>query len=163
MKSEKKPMLKMKIDRKDILILKLLQENADISNKEIANAIDLTLTPVFERIKKLTAMGLLQKKVYLLNRMELGLDLIVLVSIRLDQHTKERVHDFMSKMKNYNEVVECFHISGSFDFHLKIYVQDIEQYQAFLLNKLSSVDNIGHIVSHFVMKEVKNTTSLPII
>ena len=159
---EKNLYKKMKIDRKDILILKMLQENADISNKEIANAVDLTLTPVFERIKKLTALGLLRKKVYLLNRGKLGLDLIVLVSIRLDQHSKKKVNDFMLKMKTCDEVVECFHISGSFDFHLKIYVRDIEQYQDFLLNKLSAVNNIGHIESSFVMKAIKNTTALPI-
>ena len=107
-------MRKIRIDRKDILILKLLQENADISNKEIANAVDLTMTPVFERIKKLTAAGLLQKKVYLLNRRELGLDLIVLVSIRLDQHTKESVNDFMLNMKNYDEVFRMFSCIGIF-------------------------------------------------
>ena len=152
----------MKIDKKDILILKLLQENANISNKQIATKVGLTLTPVFERIKKLNSAGFIDKKVFLLNRKKLGFELIVLVSVTLKHHTKDHVSNFMRRMKEYPEVVECFHVSGSSDFHLKIYVRNMEEYQEFLINKFSSFESVGHIESYFVMKEIKNTTALPI-
>jgi DNA-binding Lrp family transcriptional regulator len=151
------------LDKKDLLILKLLQEDANISNKEIAVSTGLTVTPVFERIKKLNAAGVLRKKVYLVDRKQVGLNLIVLISVSLKQHTKEHVNEFMQEMKKHIEVVECFHVSGAFDFHLKIITQDIEKYQDFMLNKISTIKSIGHIESYFVMKEVKNTTSLPIV
>ena len=152
----------MKIDKKDILILKLLQENANISNKQIATKVGLTLTPVFERIKKLNSAGFIDKKVFLLNRKKLGFELIVLVSVTLKHHTKDHVSNFMRRMKEYPEVVECFHVSGSSDFHLKIYVRNMEEYQEFLIDKFSSFESVGHIESYFVMKEIKNTTALPI-
>jgi DNA-binding Lrp family transcriptional regulator len=152
----------MKLDKKDMHILKMLQEDANISNKEIAAATGLTATPVFERIKKLNASGVLRKKIHLLDRKQLGLQLMVLISVSLKQHTKEYVNEFMVEMKKYPEVVECFHVSGAFDFHLKIITTDIEKYQHFMLNKISAIRSIGHIESYFVMEEVKNTTSLPL-
>lgn len=152
----------MTLDKKDMHILKLLQEDANISNKEIASVTGLTVTPVFERIKKLNAAGVLRKKVYLLDKKQLGLQLTVLISVSLKQHTKEQVNEFMTEMKKYPEVMECFHVSGAFDFHLKIITTDIEKYQHFMLNKISAFKSIGHIESFFVMEEVKNTTSLPL-
>jgi DNA-binding Lrp family transcriptional regulator len=153
----------MKIDRKDLMILKLLQENADISNKQIANTVGLSLTPVFERVKKLNAFGLIDKKVYQLNRKKLGFNLIALVLVTLKQHTKSHVEQFMREMQKHPEIIECFHISGAADFHLKVVIKNIDQYQEFMLNKLSSIESVGHIESYFVLKEVKNTTVLPII
>ncbi len=153
----------MKLDTKDFQILKLLQEDANITNKEIAACTGLTITPVYERIKKLTASGIIKSNVFLLDRKKLGLDLMVLISISLKQHMKEDVNHFMKQIVKLNEVVECFHLTGTFDFHLKVYVSDMDQYQDFILNKLSATQNIGHIESYFVMTEVKNTTSLPIV
>ena len=150
----------MKLDQKDFLILKLLQEDANITNKEIATATDLTITPVYERIKKLTSSGIIKSKIYVLDRKKLGLNLMVLISVSLKQHLKESVNYFMSEIVKHNEVVECFHLTGSFDFHLKVYVNGMDQYQNFILNKLSAINNIGHVESFFVMTEVKNTTNL---
>lgn len=152
----------MKLDQKDFQILKLLQEDANITNKEIALATDLTITPVYERIKKLTSAGIIKSKIYVLDRKKLGLNLMVLISVSLDQHIKESVKYFMKEIVKHKEVVECFHLTGSFDFQLKIYVNDMDAYQNFILNKLSAINNIGHMESYFVMSEIKNTTSLPI-
>ena len=152
----------MKLDQKDFQILKLLQEDANITNKEIALATDLTITPVYERIKKLTSAGIIKNKIYVLDRKKLGLNLMVLISVSLDQHIKESVKYFMKEIVKHKEVVECFHLTGSFDFQLKIYVNDMDAYQNFILNKLSAINNIGHMESYFVMSEIKNTTSLPI-
>lgn len=152
----------MKLDQKDFQILKLLQEDANITNKEIALATDLTITPVYERIKKLTSSGIIKNKIYVLDRKKLDLNLMVLISVSLNQHIKVSVKHFMKEIVKHNEVVECFHLTGSFDFHLKIYVNDMDAYQNFILNKLSAINNIGHMESYFVMSEIKNTTSLPI-
>lgn len=152
----------MKLDDKDLKILSLLQENANISNKEIALATNLTLTPVYERIKKLGAMSLLRKKVFLLNREKLGLNVMALVLVSIEKHSGEGALAFMNEVKKIPEVVECLHITGAFDFQLKIYTKDIEHYHEFNFKKLAAIKNIRKMESHFVMKEVINTTSLPL-
>jgi DNA-binding Lrp family transcriptional regulator len=153
----------MKLDQKDFQILKLLQEDANITNKEIASATGLTITPVYERVKKLTSSGVIKSKTYVLDRKKLGFNLMVLISVSLNQHLKESVDNFIKEIVKNKEVVECFHLTGTFDFHLKVYVSDMDAYQDFILNKLSAINNIGHIESYFVITEIKNTTSLPIL
>ena len=152
----------MKLDDKDLKILRLLQENANISNKEIAVATKLTLTPVYERIKKLDAMSLLKKKVVLLNRKKLGLNVMAIVLVSIEKHSGEGALVFMKEIKKIPEVVECFHITGAFDFQLKVYTRDIDHFHEFNFKKLTAIKNIRQMESHFVMKEVINTTSLPL-
>lgn len=152
----------MKLDNKDLKILGLLQEDANISNKEIAAATDLTVTPVYERIKKLNAMSLLKKKVFLLNRKKLGLNVMVLVLVNIEKHSEEGALVFMNEIKKFPEVVECLHVTGAFDFQLKVYAKDIEHYHEFNFKKLASIRNVRHMESHFVMNEVINTTSIPL-
>lgn len=152
----------MKLDKKDLKILDLLQNDANIGNKQLAEATNLTLTPVYERIKKLTAMSLLQKKVYLLNRRKLGLNVMVLVSVKIEKHSDEGALSFMNQIKKIPEVVECLHVTGAFDFQLKVYARDIDHYHDFNFKKLASIKNISRMESHFVMKEVVNTTRLPL-
>lgn len=152
----------MKIDSIDIEILRLLQDDANITNKEIAYKTGLTVTPIYERIKKLSAYGVIKKKVITLDRRKLDLGLMVLISISLDRHMKENVNQFMKDVVKNKEVVECLHLTGTFDFQLKVYAKDMDAYQNFMLNKISAIKNIGQIESHFVMTEVKNTNSLPI-
>lgn len=152
----------MKFDDKDLKILSLLQENANIGNKEIAVATNLTITPVYERIKKLEAMSLLKKKVFLLNRKKLGLNVMALVLVSIEKHSEEGALVFMNEIKKIPEVVECLHITGIFDFQLKVYTRDIDHFHEFNYKKLTAIKNIRQMESHFVMKEVVNTTSLPL-
>ncbi|SDD93911.1 transcriptional regulator, AsnC family [Pricia antarctica] len=152
----------MKLDKKDLKILSLLQENANISNKEIAEATNLTVTPVYERIKKLNAAALLRKKVFLLNRKKLGLHVMVLVMVSIEKHSDEGALIFMKEIKKIPEVVECLHITGAFDFQLKVYTKDIDHYHEFNFKKLATIKNIRQMESYFVMKEIVNTTSLPL-
>ena len=152
----------MKLDDKDLKILSLLQENANISNKEIAVATNLTVTPVYERIKKLDTMSLLKKKVFLLNRKKLGLNVMTLVLVCIEKHSEEGALVFMKEIKKIPEVVECLHITGAFDFQLKVYTRDIDHFHEFNFKKLTTIKNIRKMESHFVMKEVVNTTSLPL-
>ncbi|MBC9797343.1 Lrp/AsnC family transcriptional regulator [Sinomicrobium weinanense] len=152
----------MKLDEKDLKILALLQEDANISNKELAAATNLTVTPVYERIKKLHAMSLLKKKVFLLDRKKLGLNVMVLVFVNIEKHSEEGALNFMNEIKKFAEVVECLHITGAFDFQLKVYARDIDHFHEFHFKKLASIKNVRHMESHFVMKEVINTTSFPL-
>ncbi|MDT7828318.1 Lrp/AsnC family transcriptional regulator [Pricia sp. S334] len=152
----------MKLDDKDIKILSLLQENANISNKKIAEATYLTVTPVYERIKKLNASKLLQKKVFLLNRKKIGLNVMVLVMVSIEKHSGTEAQNFMNEIKKIPEVVECLHITGAFDFQLKVYTKDIDHYHEFNFKKLAAIKSIRQMESYFVMKEVVNTTSLPL-
>ena len=152
----------MKLDDKDIKILGLLQENANIGNKEIAAATNLTVTPVYERIKKLNGLSLFKKKVFLLNRKKLGLNVMALVLVSIEKHSGEGAGYFHGANQKIPEVVECLHITGSFDFQLKVYTRDIDHFHEFNFKKLASIKNIRHMESHFVMKEVINTTSLPL-
>lgn len=152
----------MKLDKKDLKILNLLQDNANISNKEIGAATYLTLTPVYERIKKLSALGLLKKKVFLLDRKKLGLNVMVLVSVSIEKHSGEGALAFMNEIKKIPEVVECLHVTGAYDFQLKVYAKDIDHYHEFNFKKLASIKNIRHMESYFVMNEVINTTNIPL-
>ncbi len=152
----------MKLDRKDLKILSLLQEDANINNKEIAGATNLTLTPVYERIKKLKALSVLNRKVFLLNRKKVGLNVMVLVMVSIEKHSGDAALAFMNEVKKIPEIVECLHITGAFDFQLKVYAKDIDHYHEFNFKKLASIKNIRQMESHFVMKEVVNTTSLPL-
>lgn len=152
----------MKLDSKDLKILDILQNDANVSNKDISKRVNLSLTPLYERIRKLTSMSLLKKKVYLLDRKKLDLNLMVLVSIRIEKHSGEGALAFMNEIKKIPEVVECLHVTGAFDFHLKVYARDIDHYHEFNFKKLASIKNISHMESYFVMKEVVNTTSLPL-
>lgn len=155
--------MKLKLDKKDLKILNLLQSDANISNKEIAAATGLTLTPVYERIKKLNTMSLLKRKVFLLNRKKLGLNVMVLVLVSIEKHSGNDALVFMNEIKKIPEVVECFHITGAFDFQLKVYAKDIDHYHEFNFKKLASIKNIRLMESHFVMKEVVNKTNLPLL
>ncbi|MEO9894212.1 Lrp/AsnC family transcriptional regulator [Aurantibacter sp.] len=152
----------MKLDEKDLKILDLLQEDANITNKQIALATNLTLTPVYERIKKLTSLALLKKKVYLLNRKKLGLNVMVLVSVKIEKHSEEGALSFMNEIKKIPEVIECLHVTGAFDFQLKVITKDIDTYHEFNFKKLATIKNISQMESYFVMKEVINSTRLPL-
>jgi DNA-binding Lrp family transcriptional regulator len=150
-----------KIDRIDLQLLDLLQKDSSLSNKEIAAQLNMSLTPIYERIKRLKKKKIILKYVALVDRKKLNHNLLVLVGISLNQHLKTAVADFMLQTSQMSEIIECFHVTGSYDFFLKVVVQDMEQYHDFILNKLSEVTSLGHAESYFVMEEVKNLTAIP--
>lgn len=148
------------LDDKDIAILKLLQSNARITVKEIADTILLSPTPVHERIKRLEESGIIQQYATLLNPEKLGKGLMVICYVSLRQHDKKAGLKFIESIQQLNEVVECYSISGEFDFMLKVMATDMAGYYDFHVNKLSQVENIGHVQSIFVMGVVKQTHKL---
>ena len=150
------------LDNTDLKILKILQNNSNITTKELANKVNLSATPVFERVKKLEKAGYLKKYVAILNAELLEKSLIVFCNITLKEHTKKIGNQFVKDIKSLKEVTECYNVSGDYDFLLKVVVRDMKAYQNFVLNHLGEIKNIGSAHSTFVMGEIKHSYALPI-
>ncbi len=150
------------MDKIDQSILLLLQKNGKITIKEIAERLNLTTTPIFERVKKLERDGYIKSYKAILDRKKAGLQLIAFCNITLNLHQKDFIKKFEKDILQFPEVVECYHVAGMFDYLIKIYAKDMEQYQRFLSNKLASLENISKVQSSFVMTEVKDFSYLPI-
>ncbi|UAY54352.1 Lrp/AsnC family transcriptional regulator [Arachidicoccus terrestris] len=148
------------LDETDMLLLKLLAENAKYTNKELAGMVNLSPSPVFERIKRLEGNGFIKKYIAILDAEKFNRGFIVFCNIKLKQHNKEIGNSFVADIMNIDEVVECYNISGDYDFILKVYARDMKHYQDFVFNKLGSVKSIGSTHSTFVMSEIKNTHNI---
>ncbi len=150
-------------DETDKRILKLLQVNGRLSAKEIADKIGLTLTPTYERIRKIEKSGIIRSVAALLNRDQLELKTIVYCNVSLQVHALRVLQQFERAVKKMEEVMECYHITGNFDYLLKVAVKDMNAYQQFLTQKLAALDNIAQVHSNFVMTDVKHTTAYQIV
>ena len=150
------------LDKTDIKILKILQENSALTTKELAAMVNLSPTPVFERVKRLEKGGYIRKYVALLDAGKLSPGFIVFCYIRLMQHSRELGKQFMEAIMAINEVTECYSISGEYDFMLKLHVQSMPHYQDFVLNTLGDIPGIGSLHSVFVMGEIKNMHAIPL-
>ena len=146
------------MDRIDREILMHLQDNAKQNTKEIATKIGLTVTPTYERIKKLEQNGFVKKYVALLDRNLIGKQIIAYCQITLFKHQKELIDSFKENILSLPEVMECHHVSGNFDFLLKVAVNDMNQFQGLINDKLSVFEGISTIQSSFVMNSFKDTT-----
>ena len=143
------------LDETDLQILKTLQKNAKLTTKELADAVHLTPTPVFERQKRLERQGYIKKYVAILDPEKLGQGLQVFCKVKLKHINHEIADSFVRRIQRIPEVTECYNTSGAYDYLLKVRARDMKQYQEFVLNKLGDIDNIGSIESTFVMSEVK--------
>jgi Lrp/AsnC family leucine-responsive transcriptional regulator len=146
------------LDEKDKKLLILLQNDAKKTTKELASELNLSVTAVFERIKKLEKNQMIKKYVALLNQEKIQKNFIVLCHVKLIQHKKEYVSQFEKEITQFSEVLECFHVSGDYDYILKICVRDIQEYREFMVSKLTSLQHIASTQSSFMIKEVKNST-----
>ena len=152
----------MNIDDTDKAILKLLQKNGKYTIKELSTKLNLTSTPIFERIKRLENNGYIQSYNAILNRKKIGLSLLIFCNISLKSHEASYISKFEKDILQFDEVIECYHTAGVYDYLLKVMVKDMDEYQHFLAKKLASIDNLGQVQSAFVMTEVKSTTNLPV-
>lgn len=150
------------LDPIDLQLLDILQHNSNLTTKELASRVNLSPTPVFERIKRLETSGVIKKYVAILDAEKLNKSLIVFCSITLKQHSKEIGTQFVADIMQLQEVTECYNISGDYDFLLKVLVLDMKEYQEFVLNALGGIENIGSAHSTFVMGEIKHSHSVPI-
>ncbi|HET9745069.1 MAG TPA: Lrp/AsnC family transcriptional regulator [Chitinophagaceae bacterium] len=145
------------LDQKDLAILKLLQSNARITVKEISDKVNLSTTPVYERIKWMEETGVIKQYATLVDPAKLNKRLMVIVYVSLKQHNKTAGSKFVKAINDMSEVLECYSISGEFDFMLKIVAEDMDAYYHFHVNRLSELENIGNVQSIFVMGVVKET------
>lgn len=145
----------MVVDKTDLKILSILQEDSKAKMKDIAASIGMTITPVYERIKKLERNGILEKYTIHVNPKSLGYHLVAYCSVTLKEHSQKNLRLFEDGVQALQQVLECNHMSGSFDYLLKVVVKDMEEYQLFISNHLAALDNIGQVQSYFVMKSIK--------
>jgi Lrp/AsnC family leucine-responsive transcriptional regulator len=148
------------LDEKDKAILRLLQDNAKITVREIATRVHLSTTPVHERIRRLEETGVIRQYATLLDHSKVKKGLLAICYVSLKEHNKRSGARFIKTMHELSEVTECYIISGEFDFMLKIAVENMDAYYDFHVNKLGQVENIGHVQSTFVMGVVKQTHQL---
>ena len=150
----------IKIDAKDRELLALLQEDSKWTTKEYANRLGLSTTAVYERIKRLEKTGVITKYVALVDRNKVNKAFMVLCHVKLIQHIKDYVLQFEREVVQLEEVSECHHISGDYDYILKVNVSDMETYREFMVTKLTAIKNIGSTQSSFVINEVKYSTAV---
>src|SRR3954452_16930774 len=159
-KKEQSTITGFNIDEKDLAILKLLQHNARITVKEISDKIHLSTTPVHERIKRMEEAGVIKQYATLVDHSKVKKGLMVICYVSLRQHSKDAGDKFIKTIKEINEIIECYNISGEFDFMLKVVCEDMNEYYDFHVNKLSQIENMGRVQSVFVMGIIKQTHQL---
>ena len=145
------------LDEKDKAILRLLQSDAKITVREIATKVHLSTTPVHERIKRMEDTGVILRYATLVDHSKVKKGLMAICYVSLKEHNKRSGARFIKTLHELPEVVECFIISGEFDFLLKVVVDNMDDYYDFHVNKLGQVENIGHVQSTFVMGVIKQT------
>ncbi len=146
------------LDEKDKKLLIILQNDSKKTTKQLASELDLSVTAVFERIKKLEKKQIIKKYVALLDAEKVQKSFIVICHVKLVQHKKEYIGQFENEITQFPEVLECFHVAGDYDYILKICVRDIQEYREFMVSKLTNLQHIASTQSSFTIKEVKNST-----
>jgi Lrp/AsnC family transcriptional regulator, leucine-responsive regulatory protein len=150
----------VELDEKDRAILRLLQTNAKATVREIAAQVHLSTTPVHERIRRLEETGVIRQYATLLDHSKVRKGLLAICYVSLKEHNKRSGARFIKTIHELPQILECYIISGEFDFQLKVAVEDMDAYYDFHVNKLGQVENIGHVQSTFVMGVVKLTHQL---
>jgi DNA-binding Lrp family transcriptional regulator len=151
-----------KIDNVDLQILRILQKDSKKTTKEVAQMLNLTASPVYERIKRLEKKGYIKKYVAILDKVQLKKPVTAICMVSLRFHNEGFIDKFDKQIRALKEVQECFHMAGKVDFILKINVESLDAYHEFIRLKLSRIDNIGVLQSSFVLKEIFSTTEYDI-
>jgi Lrp/AsnC family transcriptional regulator, leucine-responsive regulatory protein len=152
----------LNLDPIDLKLLELLQQSGKLTTKDIAEQVNLSPTPVYERIKRMEKEGIIKKYVALVEAEKVGIGLIIFCDISLKEHTKEIGYQFVQDIMASKYVCECYNVSGDYDFRLKVMVKDIKHYQDFVFNDLGSIKNIGSTHSTFVMGVIKHDYAVPL-
>lgn len=150
------------LDAVDMEILRALQKNARLTTKELAAMVNLSTTPVFERVKRLEQRGYVKGYVAVLDAEKLGRGFVVFCSVKMRRIGREIAEDFARVVRSIPEVTECYNISGSYDYLLKIHAPNMKYYQEFVLNILGNINHLGSLESTFVMDEIKHDFGLHI-
>ncbi len=146
------------LDQTDITILRILQEDSKKTAKEIAHILNLTPSPVYERIRRLEKQGFIKKYVAILDKKLIDRSVTTICQVSMRYHNEAFIEKFEEQIQNLQEVQECYHMAGQVDFILKIHTKSLEEYHDFVKTKLSKIENIGVLNSTFVLKEIKHTS-----
>lgn len=150
----------MIFDSTDKKLLEHLQKDSKQTNKELSNKLGLSVTAVYERIKKLEREGYINSYVAVVDKEKVGRNFVVFCHVKLVQHSQEFVKRFEKEVTSISEVLECYHLSGDYDYLLKIIVKNMAEYREFMVNKLTNLNHIGSTHSMFVITEVKYTNAI---
>ena len=148
--------------KQDVAILKMLQRDATTSTAAIAEQLNMSQSPCWRRINRLEQEGLVQRRVALLDRSALGMDVVVFATINLTSTGRQNLLEFEREIVRYPEVIECYTMTGIWDYMLKIVTRDIRHYETFVRNTLTASPSIRELHSHMAVTEIKNTTELPL-
>ena len=151
-----------RLDSADLRILRELQEDASLSNVELARRVHLSPSPCLARVKALQARGLIRKYVALLDAQQLGLHLNVFISISLKQQSRSALQEFEGRIAARDEVMECYLMTGDADYLLRVAVPDMPALERFILEQLSPIAQVEKIRSSFALKQVRYKTALPL-
>lgn len=152
----------IKLDVLDKKLLHFLQLDAKMTNKELSGKLNLSVTAVYERIKKLERSGVIAQYVTILDKKSIDLGFQVFCHVKLAKHEQEAIKDFEKEVTTLDEVLECYHVSGDYDYLLKVLVKDMEHFREFMISKLTTLNGIGSTQSSFTISEVKSTTAINI-
>lgn len=147
-----------KLDTIDAKLIELLQEDSSQTVKQLSAQLNLSNTPVYERIKKLEKSGVIDKYSAKINPKKIGKELLVFTNVSLKEHSKTFLLNFEDKVKQLDEVIECYHVSGEHDYLLKVLVKNMQDYRSFLTETLARIKNIGNVHTSFVVSEIKKDT-----
>ena len=152
----------MDLDRFDRKILALLQQDCSLTVSEIARRVGLSVSPCWRRVTRLEKEGVVRKRVAVLDHLQLGMEVVAFVNVRLSQHGRENLEEFEQTIRTFPEVLECFTVMGDTDYLLKIVTRDIRHFEAFLRNNLMTLPQIRETHSTIAVTEIKDTTELPL-
>lgn len=155
-------MIAKQLDKTDIELLKLLQQNGELSHRELALKVHKAVATIHERIRRLKEAGYIKRTVAILDRKKINRNLIAFSQVLLNDHTHETLGTFEKEVSKFPEVMECFQMTGTFDFILRIATSDMDAYHDFYRNKLSLLPNITTVQSFFVLSETKSETAYPL-
>jgi DNA-binding Lrp family transcriptional regulator len=150
------------LDDKDKALLGYLQGDARITSTELAKRVDLSPPGLQKRVRKLEEQGVIQGYRTLLNREALGFDMLCFVQVTLQRHQPEAIQKFRIQVQSMSEVMECYHLTGEYDYLLKIIVRNRKHLEHFLVNKLTPLNGMDKIRTSLVLNEIKATTEVPL-
>ena len=150
----------MKLDNIDKKIINTLQIDSKITTKKIATDLNLSVTAIYERIKKLEKKGVIEKYIAIINKEKVNRDFVILVMVKLVQHHHNYIEKFEKEILQFTEILECYNISGDYDYMLKVAVENMKSYRNFINHKLTTLDHISSTQSNFIIAEVRNSTAV---
>lgn len=146
----------------DKKILSAIQEDATITNAELAERVGLSAAPCWRRIKRLEEKGIISKRVGILDTKALGLNITAFANVKLSHVQENALEQFEAAIKEFSEVTECYTISGSMDFLIRIVTENMQSYEIFLRKKLLKLPMVSEVNTHFAVTQVKYTTAVPL-